>query len=47
LPYRAALCIAKNVKLFHHAADFEAIAPVVPLMIHRLPGATIMLVKSS
>jgi predicted nucleic acid-binding protein len=34
----AALCIAESVELFHHDADFEAIARVVPLMIHRLPG---------
>jgi predicted nucleic acid-binding protein len=34
----AALCIAENVELFHHDVDFDAIARVVPLKIHRLPG---------
>ena len=34
----AALCIAEAVELFHKDTDFNAIAQVAPLKIHRLPG---------
>ena len=33
----AALCIAEDVELFHKDADFDAIARVAPLKVHRLP----------
>jgi predicted nucleic acid-binding protein len=34
----AALCIEEGVELFHKDADFDAIARVAPLRVHRQPG---------
>ena len=34
----AARCIAEDVELFHHDADFDAIARVTPLKVYRLPS---------
>jgi predicted nucleic acid-binding protein len=34
----AALCIEEDVELFHKDSDFDAIARVTPLGVHRRPG---------
>jgi predicted nucleic acid-binding protein len=34
----AALCIEEDVELFHKDSDFDAIARVTPLRVHRRPG---------